>query len=76
MSSTVKQEVVVQRGNVHPVLKGLIWLCMLLPTVSTVLMAIGAWDVHGDRLDGALTSAAVLSGVIGTILIFLLDRVD
>lgn len=74
--SSSKTEVVVQRGNVHPVLKLLLFFCMATPTLGCIIMSMGAWRVHGDALDGALTAFVIVTGLIGNISILLLDKVD
>lgn len=67
---------VTQRANTHPVLKGLLFLCILIPTIGCVLMTMGAWRFEGDMLDGSLRTLAIMSGVLGAFLILLLDKID
>ncbi len=64
----------VQRGETHPVLKTLLTLCLAVPTVGCIIMAMGAWRVHGDAWDGGLTAFVILTGFVGLALILLLDK--
>lgn len=67
---------VVQRGNVHPVLKGLLTFCLTVPTLGCIVMAMGAWRVHNDQWDGGLTAFVIITGLIGLCLIPMLDKAD
>ena len=76
MQGKTEAAVVISGRATHPILKGLIWICMIAPTLGCILMSIGAWHVQGDKLDGGLTATVIITGIIGTVLIFLIDKVD
>lgn len=59
---------------VNPMIKLLLTVCLVIPTVGCVLMSIGAWDFKSDSLDGAMTATAIVSGLVGVVLISVLDR--
>jgi len=67
---------VVQRGNIHPVLKIILFISMIVPTVGCILMAMGAWRPVGDAWDGGLISVVSITGFFGFMAILLLDKLE
>lgn len=73
-NSPGKTEVAWKTLKVHPVMKGMLIACCVIPGISVVLMTMGAWDIKGDDWDGALRMLAVLCSIIGPLLVLILDR--
>jgi len=71
---TTKTETAWKFVRVHPVLKVMLVVCLAIPTAAVILMTVGAWDVKGDSLDGALRATAIISGIVGICITFVIDR--
>ena len=60
--------------RMNPFIKGLLIVCQLYGSAMVALMSMGAWDVKNDTLDGALIGVAILTGIVGLVVIMAHDR--